>query len=196
MNNYVYIIAGLPELTLTFENSGFSYDTLKNYFYPLLSEKDQNTIDFFEDGFNDNKLDTAFYEKALKHNNHFIRDYFRFDLHARNMKVTYMGKELNQDVKKYIIDIDDVDFDDNKKVQSVFDIQDVVLREQQFDKLKWDKATEIVRMEYFSLNVILAFLLKAKLIERWSKLDKKKGRDMFGHLVDEIKGTQKELKTR
>ena len=191
MDNYIYIVAGLPELTLAFENSGFSYDSVKGYFYSLLSEKDRQTVDFFEEGFDDEKLNPEFYEKALAHKNHFIRDYFHFDLHARNMKVAYLGKRLNQSVDKYLIETKENDFEDEKRVQAVFDIQDFVLREQQMDKLKWDKASEIVRMEYFSLNVILAFLLKAKLIERWSKLDKEKGNEMFKQLVDEVRGTQK-----
>ena len=191
MDNYIYIVAGLPELTLAFENSGFSYDSVKGYFYSLLSEKDRQIVDFFEEGFDDEKLNPDFYEKALAHKNRFLREYFRFDLHTRNMKVAYLGKRLNQSVDKYLIETKENDFEDEKRVQAVFDIQDFVLREQQVDKLKWDKASEIVRMEYFSLNVILAFLLKAKLIERWSKLDKEKGNEMFKQLVDEVRGTQK-----
>ena len=189
MNNYVYIIAGLPELTLAFENSGFSYDTLKNHIYPLLSEKDKNTVDFFEDGFDDSKLDSDFYKKALNHSNDFISKYFRFDLHSRNMKVNYLGKRLIQSVDKYIVEVDDSDFEDEKRVQAVFEIQDLMQREQQMDKLRWEKTSEIVRMEYFSLNVILVFLFKAKMIQRWAKLDKEKGNEMFTSLVAEVRGT-------
>ena len=189
MNNYVYIIAGLPELTLAFENSGFSYDTVKNHIYSLLSEKDRNAVDFFEDGFDDSKLDSDFYKKALNHSNSFISKYFRFDLHSRNMKVNYLGKRLNQSVDKYVVEADDSDFEDEKSVQAVFEIQDLMQREQQMDKLRWEKASEIVRMEYFSLNVILAFLVKSKMIQRWATLDKEKGNEMFSSLVTEVRGT-------
>lgn len=189
MNNYVYIIAGLPELTLAFENSGFSYDTVKNHIYSLLSEKDRNAVDFFEDGFDDSKLDSDFYKKALNHSNSFISKYFRFDLHSRNMKVNYLGKRLNQSVDKYVVEADDSDFEDEKSVQAVFEIQDLMQREHQMDKLRWEKASEIVRMEYFSLNVILAFLVKSKMIQRWATLDKEKGNEMFSSLVTEVRGT-------
>ena len=189
MNNYVYIIAGLPELTLAFENSGFSYDTVKNHIYSLLSEKDRNAVDFFEDGFDDSKLDSDFYKKALNHSNSFISKYFRFDLHSRNMKVNYLGKRLNQSVDQYVVEADDSDFEDEKSVQAVFEIQDLMQREQQMDKLRWEKASEIVRMEYFSLNVILAFLVKSKMIQRWATLDKEKGNEMFSSLVTEVRGT-------
>ena len=39
------------------------------------------------------------------------------------------------------------------------------------------------------MDVILAFLAKGKLIDRWNKLDRKTGEEMFRKLVDEVRGT-------
>lgn len=187
MNNYVYIVAGLPELTLSFENSDFSYDKVKEYFYTLLSEKDRAVIDFMEEGFNEETLGEAFYDKALSHSNHFIREYFCFDMHVRNMKVEYLSKRLEKNPEQYLVKSDGSDFEEKKQVEAIFENPDFVAREQQMDKLRWTKVSEIVQMDYFTLSTILAFLVKAKFVQRWSILDKKKGEEMFAKLVKEIR---------
>ena len=66
-------------------------------------------------------------------------------------------------------------------------------REQQIDQLKWNKATEIAMMDYFNMNAILAYLVKAKMVQRWVELDKDKGEEMFRRLVKEIRGTSAKL---
>ena len=51
MDNYVYIVAGLPELTSGFENTGFDYVAVKESIMELLSEKDQKLVELMEEGF-------------------------------------------------------------------------------------------------------------------------------------------------
>ena len=51
MDNYVYIVAGLPELTSGFENTGFDYAAVKESIVELLSEKDQQLVELMEEGF-------------------------------------------------------------------------------------------------------------------------------------------------
>lgn len=191
MDNYVYIVAGLPDLALTFEQSGFSYNTLKDYFYSQLSDKDQQTVDLMEEAFNDATLNADFYRKTEKHHNRFLREYFHFDLLVKNKKVKYLGQRMKQAVDKYLIENAEEDFEEEKQLQAIFDNHDFVLREQQLDKLRWDKASEITRMDYFNLNVILAFLIKARIVQRWAQLDKESGQEMFSVLVSEVKGTFK-----
>ena len=41
------------------------------------------------------------------------------------------------------------------------------------------------------MNRILEFLAKVKLIDRWNKLDKRTGEELFKKFVDEIQGTYK-----
>lgn len=189
MDNYVYIVAGLPELTLAFEQSGFKYETVRDHIYPLLSERDRQAIDLMEEGFHEETLNADFYKKTEVHSNRFLREYFHFDLLVRNMKVRYLGRRLNQQVDKYLIDTEDSEFEEEKQVQTIFDNPDFVLREQQLDRLKWDKASEITCFDYFDLDVILAFLIKASIVQRWAALDKEHGLKMFAMLVKEVKGT-------
>lgn len=50
MDNYVYIVASLPELTAGFENSSFDYAATKESITELLSENDRKLVELFEEG--------------------------------------------------------------------------------------------------------------------------------------------------
>ena len=193
MDNYVYIVAGLPELTSSFENMGFNYATVKEGIMELLSEKDQQLVEFMEEGFNEDNLGAEFYEKAAKSKNRFIREYFDFDARLRNLKVGYLAKRLGKKGEDYMVELPEADFEEGKQIQEILADADFVDREQRMDELKWEKASDIARMDYFNMNAILAFLVKAKTVQRWAELDPEKGTEMFHKLVKEIRGTNAEL---
>lgn len=189
MNNYVYIVAGLPELSLNFDAENFSYVATKNYFLELLSENDQKLVELLEQGFDETKVGPDFYAETASSKNAFIRRYFDFDARLRNMKAEFLGKRLNREVESYLIEMPESDFEEGKQIKAVFETTDFVLREQQLDQLRWDKATEIAIMDYFNMNAILAYLVKAKIVQRWVELDKQKGAEMFRTLIKEMRVT-------
>ena len=193
MDNYVYIVAGLPELTSGFENTGFDYAAVKESIMELLSEKDQQLVGLMEEGFDENTLNAEFYTKAAASKNRFIREYFDFDGRLRNIKVNYLAKRLGKTGDDYLVEMPEADFDEEKQIQEILADADFVEREQKMDELKWEKASDIARMDYFNMNAILAFLVKAKTVQRWAELDAAKGQEMFKKLVQEIRGTSANL---
>jgi hypothetical protein len=193
MDNYVYIVAGLPDLTSGFENTGFDYAAVKESIMELLSEKDQKLVELMEEGFDENTLGADFYTKAAESKNRFIREYFDFDGRLRNMKVEYLAKRLGKQGENYLVELPEADFEEEKQIQDILANADFVEREQKMDDLKWEKASDIARMDYFNMNAILAFLVKAKTVQRWSELDSAKGQEMFKKLVTEIRGTNANL---
>ena len=193
MDNYVYIVAGLPELTSGFENTGFDYAAVKESIMELLSEKDQKLVELMEEGFDETTLGADFYDKAAKSKNRFIREYFDFDGRLRNLKVNYLAKRLGKNGEDFMVELPEADFDEEKQIQEILADADFVDREQRMDELKWEKASDIARMDYFNMNAILAFLVKAKTVQRWVELDPDKGTEMFHKLVKEIRGTNANL---
>ena len=189
MDNYVYIVASLPELTAGLENTGFDYAATKESIMELLSEKDQKLVELFEEGFNEDTLGADFYAKAAESKNRFIREYFDFDARLRNMKVAYLAKRLDKKGEDYFVDMPEADFEEYQQIKDILENADFVLREQKMDELKWEKASDIARMDYFNMNAILAFLAKAKTVQRWAELDPVKGQEMFEKLVKEVRGT-------
>ena len=192
MENYVYIVAGLPELTSGFENTSFDYAAVKDSIMELLSENDRKLVAFLEEGFDENTLNADFYAKAAKSKNRFIREYFDFDGRLRNIKVNYLAKRLGKNGETYLVELPEADFEEGKQIQEILADVDFVDREQRMDELKWEKASDIARMDYFNMNAILAFLVKAKTVQRWAELDPVKGQEMFKKLVDEIRNKNKE----
>ena len=189
MNNYVYIVAGLPELVVSYDGSNFDYAEVKAQILELLSESDQQLVALLEEGFDESTLGVAFYEKAAQSKNAFIRAYFDFDARLRNMKVNYLAKRLGKNGDDYQVALPEADFEEEKQIQAILENADFVAREQQMDELKWEKASDIARMDYFNMNAILAFHVKAKTVQRWAELDLKKGEEMFQKLVSEVRGT-------
>lgn len=189
MDNYVYIVAGLPELTSSYEGGGFDFAALKASIMELLSEKDQKLVELLEEGFNEDTLGKDFYDKAAASKNVFIRQYFDFDARLRNMKVNYLAKRLGKKGEDYVVEMPDADFEEETQIRDILADADFVERERKMDELKWEKASDIARMDYFNMNAILAFLVKAKTVQRWAELDVAKGEEMFQKLVSEVRGT-------
>ena len=55
----------------------------------------------------------------------------------------------------------------------------------------WAKIDEILIFDYFDIDVILGFVAKMKIADRWLLLDEDAGREMFRRLVQDIRGTFK-----
>ena len=196
MDNYVYIVAGLPELTSGFENTSFDYAAVKESIMELLSEKDQQLVALMEEGFDESTLGADFYAKAAKSKNRFIREYFDFDGRLRNMKVDYLAKHLGKKGEDYKVELPEADFEEAKQIEDVLANADFVDREEKMDELKWEKASDIARMDYFNMNAILAFLVKAKTVQRWAELDAVKGQAMFHKLVEEVRSQKSEDRSK
>ena len=187
MDNYVYIVAGLPELTSGLENTNFDYNAVKESIMELLSEKDRQLVELMEEGFAENTLGADFYAKAAESKNRFIREYFDFDGRLRNLKVEYLAKRLDKNGEDFMVELPEADFEEEKQIQEILADADFVEREQKMDELKWEKASDIARLDYFNMNAILAFMVKAKTVQRWAELDPVKGQEMFKKLVNEIR---------
>ena len=195
MDNYVYIVASLPDIAVNYEGTAFNYAAVKEDIVELLSENDRKLVELLEEGFNEETLGAEFYAKAAESKNRFIREYFDFDGRMRNLKVAYLAKRLDKKGDDYFVEMPEADFEEYQQIKDILENADFVQREQKMDELKWEKASDIARMDYFNMNAILAFLAKAKTVQRWVELDPTKGQEMFEKLVKEVRGTFEGVKS-
>ena len=200
MNNYYYIIAGLPELSRDWVCGDKDADIMLEEIREQCSSRDRSVIDFLMKGYSAENLTPDFYAEALASGNGFIREWFRFDLCVRNTKVRYLNRELGRESGKDVIGLggDDgiaregsLEFEEEGRLGQILDGSDILAREKGIDDLYWAKADELALFHYFDLTVILSFIVKLKIIDRWLKLDEAAGREMFRRLVDEVRGTFK-----
>jgi len=192
MDNYEYLIAGLPVLSSDWSaQQNLSADVLIDDIRSLSSDKDNALYDTLLAGYEEKNLTPEFYKAALSHSNPFIRGFFSFDLNVRNAKVRYINESLGRPADKDIFLEDDEDFEEAPDVRRILYGADLLAREKGLDNLMWDKINELNTFDYFNVSALLGYIAKLKIIDRWLSLDEKTGRAMFQRLVDEIRGTFK-----
>ena len=200
MNNYEYIIAGLPFLSQDGREAPDTEAILEDI-RGQLSEKDAETLDFLLSAYAPDTLGPGFYMKAGKHRNRFIREFFSLDLGVRNAKVEYLNRSLGRPEGTDIViprltedqDLngEPVEFERKPEVDAILQTDDILGRERALDDFYWKAADAITVLDVFDLDVILAFVVKLKLVERWLRLDEATGRELFRKLVKEIKENKK-----
>jgi len=203
MNNYVYIIAGLPDFTPDWRQGETGLDSYLAQIKELLSEKDNEAVGFIERGFDKDRIGLELYKEALGHSNGFIRAFFEFDLNVRNAKVRYLNAALGREPEKDVLNLNGPDTEENglepeapefkeaERLQKILEGNDILARERGIDDLYWDKIDEITLFDYLNFDRILGVVVKMMIIRRWLLLDEQTGREMFKKLVDEIRGTFK-----
>jgi len=160
-----------------------------------LSAKDISTLDLLLSSFDPDKLDAEFYRKAAKDRNRFIREFFCLDLGIRNTKVEYLNSSLGRPEGTDIVILDpdgeDAEFEQKAEVEALLRTDDILGRERALDDFYWKTVDAITVLDYFDLDVVLAFVVKLKMVERWLRLDEATGRELFRKLVKEIKENTK-----
>ena len=203
MNNYVYIIAGLPDFTPDWRQGEKSLDEYLAQVRELLSAKDNEVLDLILKGFDKEQIGLEFYREVLSGKVGFLREFFKFDLDVRNQKVRYLNQALGRDPEKDILSLRDsededtgvepeeAEFKESAKLQSILEGHDILARERGIDDLYWEKIDEITLFDYLNFDKILGITVKMMIIRRWLILDEETGRAMFKKLVDEVRGTFK-----
>lgn len=180
MSNYPYIIAGLPDLLLDFESRPFDYAEVEDGIKALLEPSDVKKIKWLDSSLDGQHYNPLFYKELEKCSDRFIKEYVGFDRQVRNAKVKFLQDGSFEEEDPL-----------TERLEPVFRITNLIEREKALDKLYWDKVNEITLQEYLTFDIILAFLAKARIVNRWNTLDKKRGAELFGQLVQEVRGTFK-----
>jgi hypothetical protein len=192
MDNYEYLIAGLPVLSSDWSaNPRLSARKLIEEIRSLSSDRDNALYDTLLSGYEEENFTPEFYSAMLRHPNTFLREFFRFDLNLRNAKVRYLNRSLGRPADKDIFLESGEDFEEEGEVRSVLYGRDLLAREKGLDNLMWEKISELNTFDYFNVSALLGYIAKLKIIDRWLSLDEETGRGMFRKLVEEIRGTFK-----
>lgn len=191
MDNYHYIIAGLPELIPDLGNQQISYADVSERIISNLSSKDRQLVKWFEFGSKPENLNPHFYNNVTRLKSRFLNEYFSLDRNIRNAQVRFLASKESFDESKYTIGDVDTSYEEYPQLLQIFETPNIFERELQLDKFKWNKISDLTMYHYFDMDVILAFLAKAKIVKRWLDLDKESGAKLFEELVNEVRGTFK-----
>lgn len=191
MDNYEYIIASLPDIS-----EGWRPDSDEDRMEELLgfirencSKADNALIDSLLAGFDEGKLDLAFYQEALKSRDRFIREYFNFDLRVRNAKVIYLNKALSRPEKQDIFLEPEGEFSEKERLEAILGCGDILKRERGIDAMMDEKIRELTVFDYFDIDAVLGFIARFRIVQRWLCLDEEEGRKLFRKLVEDVRGS-------
>ena len=192
MDNYAYIIASLPVLNQEDHPEHFVAEEILAEIREQLSARDNSVLDLLLEGYDPERLGAEFYRRALAHGNRFIREWFRFDLDLRNATVAFLNDSLGRPEGQDLVLLTEreaEEFPEEEAVQQVLNRADLLQRERGLDDLRWQKVDELTAMDVFDLELILGFVAKLQIIDRWLKLDPESGRELFRKLVEDIRST-------
>lgn len=194
MDNYEYLIAGLPVLSSDWSaQTNLSVKALIEEIRARSSDRDNALYDTLLSGYEEDNFTPEFYRSMLSHPNSFLREFFRFDLGVRNAKVRYLNERLGRPLDKDIFLEDGEGFEKADEVREILRTPDLLEREMALDRLTWKEIDGLNLFDYFNVNVLLGYIAKLKIIDRWLSLDEQTGREMFKKLVDGIRGIFKDI---
>lgn len=153
----------------------------------------------------ENELTTLYFEEmvALKHD--FLRNWFNFEVNLKNAMLVIAAKNNDIPYENQIIlannaakkiarsNARDLGLSQEwpwiDKVLQLSEINDLLAREKAIDLMRWEYLDEYNTFNYFSIEVLLAYYIKLDIIERWLKLDKATGEEMFRQLLNELQNS-------
>jgi len=151
----------------------------------------------------ENLLQTLFYNEILKIKNTFLRNWFTFDRELRNVQTAIVARRLQIDASNYFVGenaqvyaqntsadfglSDEIDW--VNKILQIAEIPDALEREREIDLFRWEKIEEMSVYNYFGIDVLLAFIKKADIADRWLSLDKQTGKQMFDSILKDLMKT-------
>jgi len=202
-NNYHYIVAGLPDFLLDFEAKPFDCVRVKEAVIEQLEPKERRWTDWLALGLQPHCLSSHFYRAVGRTRNPFIHNYFTFDKQLRNILAAFTARKDGVAISSVLVGNDEIteallhskaaDFglksrlDFAPKLFSILEEENILEREHKLDRLRWDKANEACVFHYFDINVVLCFLLKVSILERWFALDRERGQELFQGMVQEMR---------
>ncbi|MDR2764235.1 MAG: DUF2764 domain-containing protein [Tannerella sp.] len=166
--------------------------------YQTAHEKGEQSVIPWED-----RLEALYYEYAMQCGNEFVAAWFELNLHLNNFLTAVSCRTYGLNRTDYIVGDNEYaqlfrtsgarDFGLGNTweylpaVQRIAEESNLLARERKIDRLKWDWLEEHTIFRTFTVESLLAWLLKLEMIERWTKLDRATGEQTFRHLIGVMK---------
>jgi len=185
-------------------NEEEALSTLPVYMYSFANrfreDKKKKTLKQWE-----NDLTREYFDYVLQVKNKFIQNWYTFEQNITNILAGLNCRKFELDPEEELIGDNfitdaiksstakdfglEVDFEEISQIINLADKDSLLAREKGIDQFKWEKLNELTLFDYFSIEVVLAYTLKLKMIYRWMSLDEKTGKQMFDKLIQELKSS-------
>jgi hypothetical protein len=153
----------------------------------------------------EDQLTKLYYDYTTQVSNKFLRTWFEFERDIKNIFSGLTARRHKMPVENLLVGSNTVtdairksnardfslsaEFPFVEKIIQINENADLLMREKAIDQLKWNYIDELNTFNYFSIEVILGFVFKLDMVERWLKLDKKTGEEMFRKLLKDLENS-------
>ncbi len=155
----------------------------------------------------ENQLTTLFYSFTGTLTDGFLAPWYRFNRDLNNLLTAIICRKYDIPHENQVIGDDEIteairrshtrDFGLSAEISWMEDVMNIAKtdnvqeKEKAIDKLKWSYLEEVTFFEYFTIDRVLAFILKLGIVERWLALDREYGTELFMQLLKELKSSYK-----
>ncbi|MCF8302056.1 MAG: DUF2764 domain-containing protein [Bacteroidales bacterium] len=153
----------------------------------------------------ENQLTGLFYDYITSLKNDFLDKWFEFERNVKNVMAGLMARKYDHPLEGELIGHEAItesirkshardfglanDFPEVEKLLHIFDKENLLEREKDIDQLKWQYIDELNTFNYFTIEVILGYVIKLNMVNRWMQLDEETGREMFNKLLEELRNS-------
>ena len=153
----------------------------------------------------ENQLARLSYEYLLEHTNGFLHQWFTFENSLKNILAAW-------NIRKYQLPAEGQFIGENMVTEAVrkshahdFGLtaelpfldklmhalaqEKIPEREKAIDRIKWNYIDELNTFNYFTVEVVLGYLLKWILLNRWTRMDAERGRQGIETLVEALENS-------
>lgn len=148
------------------------------------------------------RLTELYFSYVTDHENSFANRWFGLELDIKNIFAALTARKYSMRPEDGIININEVseallksgsrdfglsgDFEHIDRLLTIFDTDDLVRREKEIDLFKWEWLNDNTFFEYFTVEQLLSYFIKLRMIERWISLDPAAGKELFEKFTQEM----------
>jgi len=151
------------------------------------------------------QLINGYYNYLASVPNLFVSKYAGFDKNLRNLFAALNGQKYGLPFDNQLIGDDpslemlrkgrwrdygiSADVGNIESLLALFEMQDVLDRELKIDMLRWQFIEDAIVFEPFSIDRVMAYLLKLMIVDRWVKLDHDMGKTLFAKFLKDVENS-------
>ncbi|MFW6019533.1 MAG: DUF2764 family protein [Bacteroidales bacterium] len=134
--------------------------------------------------------------------NEFLRQWFHFEQIISNIEVAFAAKRHDISISNAVVgDTETIEalkksnIKNDAVIREIPYINKIILlcesdnlkdREIGIDRVKWDILNEMTTSYYFTIENILAYMLKLMMLDRWNQLDPERGKEKIKKLIEDL----------
>ncbi|MBK9152179.1 MAG: DUF2764 family protein [Saprospiraceae bacterium] len=166
--------------------------------------KEQPKENFFEA---EMLLTRKYYEYIILHSKGLLKEWIIYEMQLLNLLTGLNAASMGISAEEHMVGDDEVtqrivaskapDFGLSLDFPYIVEIiklrsgHDFVELERYLDFIKWEKLEELSAFSNFSVDFVLAYLLKLMIAMRWTQLDEKKGQEVLDNKLEQFKNNIK-----